>query len=386
MAKIRYDSKGRVLPQGITEVGPDKYKVRFMYHGEKFSETVEGLSKAKRTLEDLKFKGRRKLVEKNKQTLNEWFEVCLELKKISRSSKKLYEVAWNKWIRETVGKKKPEEVSRLELQKFFIGLTKDLGADRIGLLYSLLNDTLEEALRDNPFKKNPVTGILKNIELRKTENPRQKALKEEEQNRFIEYVNAVDDVYKELYVVLFYTGLRISEAVALMENNIDFDKGIIKIEWALKRDVDGGMYLGEPKRGSKRIIPMLPSVKNALKNRMEYLRQTGLRCKKDERLLFFSARGNYIQSTTLIQHTNGLVKKMSADKEFRKFTNHAMRHSFATRLKECDTQEDYIALVLGHKNIETTRKSYVDLDVDEEKIKLKILKAEIDKIDKKGNN
>ncbi len=377
MAKIRYDSKGRVLPQGITEVGPNKYKVRFMYHGENFSETVEGLSRAKRTLEDLKFKGRRKLVEKNKKTLNEWFDICLEMRKIEESTRQTYISAWNTWIRNSLGKKKPEEISRLDVIRFFSKMAKSVGEGRVKNTYHLLNTTLEEALLDNPFRKNPATGVLKNIELTKKENVRQKALTESEQEEFLNYVYEKNDPYKELYVVLFYTGMRISEAAALRLEDIDFENGLIHVRSAVKFLNGKEPYIGRPKRNSVRMIPMLPIVEAALKSRLEFIETSGKRCKRlDDTIVFFNGRQNIIHSHVLISHTNTITKRMSQEY----FTNHAMRHSFATRLKEHDTQEDYIALVMGHKDISTTRQSYVDLAEDQNKVKEKILKNEIGKV------
>lgn len=377
MAKIRKDSKGRVLPQGITEVGPDKYKVRFMYHGESFSETVEGLAKAKRTLEDLKFKGRRKLIEKNKRTLNEWFEVCLEMRKIEASTKQNYISCWDNWVKENIGKKKPEDISRLEVIRFFTDMAKKVGKGRVQIAYQLVNSTLEEALLDNPFRKNPATGVLKNITLTEKENMRQKALTETAQKKFLEYVCEKNDKYKEVYIVLFYTGMRISELAALKISDIDFENGLINVQYAVKFTSKGHKpYISKPKRDSRRIIPILPIVEEALKIRLEFIKKSGERCSLDEEIIFFNSKQRVITSNNLIAHTKVIAKKMSEES----FTNHAMRHSFATRLKEHDTQEDYIALVMGHKDIATTRRSYVDLEKDQDKIKEKILKNEIGKI------
>lgn len=85
-------------------------------------------------------------------------------------------------------------------------------------------------------------------------------------------------------------------------------------------------------------------------------------------LYFLIKKLNIIKSYALIAHTNVLARKISQES----FTNHAMRHSFATTLKENDTQEDYIALIMGHQDISTTRHSYIDLDTDQEKIEEKI--------------
>lgn len=382
MAKIRYDSKGRVLPQGITEVGPDRYKVRFMYHGESYSENVTGLAKAKRTLEDLKFKARRNLVEKNDQSLNDWFDMCLDAKKLKESTKNTYENAWNKWVRPSLGKRKPADISRIEIQSFLKKIAKDVGGERVKLIYTLLNSTLEEAMYNSIFQKNPAEGVIKRIDLKKYENTRQKALTEDEQLRFLKFVYAINDVYKELYTVFFYTGMRISEIAALTEENLDFKNDIIRVEYALKYISGRAPLIEEPKSG-KRIIPMLPIVKEALRSRIDYLKATGFKCKYDERFIFFSTRKNYIQSTPILLHTKSILDKMDAEDRIRGFTNHAMRHSFATRLKEKQVMEDYIAIAMGHKNIEVTRKNYIDLYVDQEKIKAQIFESGIDKIQDK---
>lgn len=377
MAKVKYDSKGRVLPKGITEVGDNKYKVRFMFHGKKYCETVVGLSKAKRTLEDMKFKGRRNLIQEDTMTINEWFDICLELKKIQENTKQQYKMTWNKWMRDTLGKKMPSQITRLEIKCFFQEATKSLGQGSIKTLHSLLSNVLEEALCENPLRKNPCTNVLKDLKYKQSENVRQKALTEQQQDTFIKYLDILHDPYREFYIVLFYTGMRISELAALARDAIDFENGFIEVKRALKR-VNHKFVISEPKCGSIRLIPMLPIVKEALEQRISIIESKMIHCKVNEDLLFFSPKGGYITSSTLLDHTKSIVKKIP--EEVNDFTNHAMRHSFATRLMENNVNENYIALAMGHKDIATTRKSYVNLDVDKEKLKNNILKAEIGKI------
>jgi integrase len=43
------------------------------------------------------------------------------------------------------------------------------------------------------------------------------------------------------------------------------------------------------------------------------------------------------------------------------FTLHALRHTAASHLKNMGFDEAVIAAVLGHKNVETTRRHYIDI-------------------------
>lgn len=67
------------------------------------------------------------------------------------------------------------------------------------------------------------------------------------QKQFLNYIYEKNDAYKELYVVLFFTGMRISEVAALCMEDIDFENGFIHIQRAVKF-LKGEVYIDKPKR------------------------------------------------------------------------------------------------------------------------------------------
>jgi len=63
-------------------------------------------------------------------------------------------------------------------------------------------------------------------------------------------VNEVDEFWKPLFVVLFFSGIRIAEAAALKWKRVDFDEGLIKIRRNLVRVKGGEIIYKKPKTDS----------------------------------------------------------------------------------------------------------------------------------------
>lgn len=93
---------------------------------------------------------------------------------------------------------------------------------------SLLNRVFELAIADNLIDRNPVTGI-KKLRLSKNQaDPFTRA----DIELIIEHSPA-DDIYADISLLCSYTGLRISEALALAYEDIDWHNRVIRIQRAV---------------------------------------------------------------------------------------------------------------------------------------------------------
>ena len=88
----------------------------------------------------------------------------------------------------------------------------------------------------------------------------------EEFQQFLSVIN--DDIWKTLFQVLFYCGLRQGELQALNWNDIDFTKDTISINKTLTTKLKGQKYtIFPPKtKSSYRIIPMIKMLRAELYN------------------------------------------------------------------------------------------------------------------------
>src|SRR6266702_3273562 len=153
---------------------------------------------------------------------------------------------------------------------------------------------------------------------------------------------------QQLYVMLFgliaATGLRVSEALDLR-----FDDVL----------ADGVLHIRDTKFGKSRLVPLHPTVVEALDR---YLDRRRLVAGSDDHL-FPSAKGKRLASST-VNYTFRCVLRFAniAPERPRRPRIHDLRHSFATHvLEQCNTERDavarhFVALAtyLGHVDIKHT--------------------------------
>lgn len=101
-------------------------------------------------------------------------------------------------------------------------------------LYNTLKSIFDYAIRNYGLTSNPVTIVGRFKEKKDT------IIKDEDKLRYItheqfkEFISVIDDsMWKTFFVVLYYTGMRKSEVLALTWDDIDFEKRIIKVNKTL---------------------------------------------------------------------------------------------------------------------------------------------------------
>ena len=137
--------------------------------------------------------------------------------------------------------------------------------------------------------------------------------------------------------LLYATGLRVSEMVALNVQDIDFEEGFIRT-WG---------------KGSKeRIVYVYPE---ALANVRAYIggaRVELLGNKRGETALYVNQRGERLTRQWVWNILKASAKKAGIDT---KITPHTLRHSFATHLLQNGASLRHVQELLGHSNISTTQ-------------------------------
>lgn len=148
-----------------------------------------------------------------------------------------------------------------------------------------------------------------------------------------------------LLTLLLGTGIRVSECVGIDLNDIDFKNGGIKIR---------------RKGGNEVVIYFGPEVEIALLNYMEE-RELTEAVEGHENALFLSLQRKRIS----VRSVEKLVKKYAQTvTQLKKITPHKLRSTYGTALYK-ETGDIYlVADVLGHKDVNTTRKHYAAIDED----------------------
>lgn len=140
---------------------------------------------------------------------------------------------------------------------------------------------------------------------------------------------------ERLLLQLFYqTGMRLSEALGLNENSVDFSKCTIKV-------------LG--KGNKERIIPMNAALKDELQ---AYLRRKKTDVEGEASSLFVTQKGKPVSPRSVyasVRHYLTLVTTIQ------KRSPHVLRHTFATHLTNNGAELNAVKELLGHSSLAATQ-------------------------------
>lgn len=146
-----------------------------------------------------------------------------------------------------------------------------------------------------------------------------------------------------IVTLLLGTGIRVSECVGLDIEDVDFKNNGIKVT---------------RKGGNEMVVYFGSEVEKALRNYLE-VRENITPLSGHEHALFYSAQRKRIG----VQAIENLVKKYAREiTTTKKITPHKLRSTYGTALYQ-ETGDIYlVADVLGHRDVNTTKKHYAALD------------------------
>ncbi len=205
-------------------------------------------------------------------------------------------------------------------------LARSLAAIR--QFYNFISDRFDEI--ENPTEK---------IESPQIERTLPDFLSVNEVNKLFSSISE-DDVYelrdKAIFELLYSCGLRITEAIELNYNDINFEKGFITV-------------VG---KGSKeRLVPMGEEAVRLLK-KYSSISRSRIIGKRESDYLFISKKGSKLNRKSVWRLLKNYVARTRINKNI---TPHTLRHSFATHLIENGADLRSVQELLGHTDISTTQ-------------------------------
>lgn len=187
-----------------------------------------------------------------------------------------------------------------------------------------------------------VVSLAGNFKATKGEVKEMNFLTQEEFNKFIEFEKNI--LYKDFFTILFYTGMRRGELLALKSSDIDIENNTITIckSYNPKYEKNGCAESTPKTNKSNRTIQMLKPVKNIL-NRYS---------NKEDRIF------KDITLTTLKRKCDKNCVLAGITKPIR---IHDFRHSFASMCIDKEVPIAVLSEYLGHENISITLDTYSHL-------------------------
>lgn len=289
------------------------------------------------------------LVEKKKITLNEAFNEFLNYGSSQYQENTLYNSKkdWH-YFKENLGLMKINEITYFDLQNFFDSrMTAGLATNKN--IRKTLNRVFVYSIRQQYLDKNPLQFVVVKGEDR---SKKKELISQDDLNKILFELSQKQEFNYKAYIIAiligYYTGLRVSEALALNKQDVLFAENKIIID---KKLIYKGLKKEEyyvsnrlKSRKSKSIIPLPDVLKKYLIKWFNINPYDKVICDEE---------GYYINPTYLSNQVNKVAMKFHIH-----FNYHLLRHCYASELASHNVGVKIAQELLRHDNFNTTYSIY----------------------------
>lgn len=390
------DLKGKELPKGIYQRKDGRYEARALINGIKIQLYNFNLKELKVEFEKRKEEARQGVDKKlSNITLNEWFEEWFtryKIPKIKETSITPMKTKYRANFGRLIGNMKVAEIRNMDIQDVINTMQREGKAtssmrDALGRV----RECLESAKNNRIISENPcfdITVPWENV------TKERRFLSQEEQNRFLQQVE--NNWYKEMFYIMFLTGMRIGEVGGLKWEDVDFKNKCININRSLSCQYESGVKtvrLTAPKtHNSYRKIPFMGEAEEMFlsqkKKQDKIKKELGKRYRSDGEfsdLVFVTSMGSPVFRHHAEKEVKKVVKAINEQEAFDSVREqrephyfedlypHAIRHTFCSRCFQLNMNPKVVQKLMGHQHYSTTIDIYTHVmqdDIDSEVCKL----------------
>ncbi len=221
-------------------------------------------------------------------------------------------------------------------------------------LYVILSTFFDMAIMDDTIEINPmqkVTRPKEQKEKRLDNDNTVKSLSLDELKHVLKCLNSEPLKWQTYVYLLFDTGCRRSELLALNWTDIDFDTGLVQISKSVGYTPESGEYLTTPKNGKSRTVDIGAKSLSLLKELHKEQLNNGILSQwvftqdSNAERMFFNSPTGYFDS---------FGKRYGVEN----FHPHILRHTSATLSITNGADVTSVAARLGHSDVSTTLRFY----------------------------
>lgn len=368
--------KGREIGKGICQRKDGLYTARFVNkYGNRTTKCFKTVPEARNWLDEAKYADRHaEVFIPTEMTVNEWFDFWIKnvIGGLAPNTLRNYRERYERNVKPIIGLLKIADVKPLHCKMVLNRMEKDYAGSTVRQTYIAMGTMFKAALMNDIISKHPMDGVRYTKPVRTVNDIN--FLTVDEQEKFLEAAKRSHNYFQ--YALMLETGLRTGEMIGLTWDVIDWEKRTLTVNKTLEyRHKQGCWRAGPPKtQQSYRTIPLtakaysiLEMVASRARERkesemlnqtLEYIdRRTGKTSTLIMRdLVFINFRtGEPAKNSSYDTH----LYKLCAEAGIKRFSMHALRHTYATRAIERGVQPKVLQKLLGHASIKTTMDKYV---------------------------
>jgi integrase len=239
-------------------------------------------------------------------------------------------------------------IDRAQVRELVQQLTADgVAAKTTHNVVRVLSAIFTQAIEDGLVAQNPARIPSKLVRITKCQGP-VPVFTEDEERLILNTAKAQLPQYYAFILVLFRTGLREGEAVALRSDDLNLRDRYLVVQ----RNFTAGRLADSPKSGRLRKVDLTRDLVDVLRDHRA-LQQAA--ASLDETplppWLFTSPQGGMVRSNNF---RDRVWRRLLASLDLEYRTVHAIRHTFATRLIMAGANIVYVQRQLGHSTIQMT--------------------------------
>ena len=284
---------------------------------------------------------------KMKEYAEKWLETYVKVLR-RESTYDRYKSILKKYVYPSpIGKVPIDKIKRGDVRDLLLAVHgRGLSKASVSLLRDVVNGPLTHALDAELISVNPVTGLVKALQIERDKREHLDPFTHEEVNLFLTKCAAIYPEHYPFFLCAFRTGMRLGELLALRWGDVDFNGKFIQVARSYKRG-----RMTATKTGKVRRVDVSEQLFSTLKAFHITRKEEGLKMGRgDAPELIFHRAGMPMEQN----HIRRIFKRILDKAGLRKIRVHDIRHTYASLLLSDGVSLVYVKEQLGHSSIQMT--------------------------------
>lgn len=251
------------------------------------------------------------------------------------------------YVLPVLGEKCITRIKRSTLKTLLLSLLdRNLSRKTVCLVRDVINGPFLFALDDEVIEQNPVSGLMKSLNLQVNKSITVEPMNPQESTLFLNTCKEAFPEHYPFFLCAFRTGMRLGELLALEWEDVDFNSRFIRVARSYKRK-----RVSSTKTGKVRRVDMSQTLKKGLEQLFVRRKKDSLKSGAGEPCpIVFHQNGRHMEQNTAQRLFNRILKRSG----IRRMRFHDIRHTFASQLLSNGESPAYVKEQMGHSSIQIT--------------------------------